>query len=354
MQISLPRSTIWTFLLPLSVSILSGCGKDFLNVSYDPTRELYKEYDAAFVKHWREKTGKTITVRTSNGGSGKQARSVADGGPAAVVTLALAYDIDLIADRGLLAKDWQTGAKKLPNNNCPYTSTIVFLVRKGNPKGIHDWNDLVKPGVEIITPHPKTSGGARWNYLAAWGYILQRELGDLSKLHDPKQSEAVATAQKKAEEFVNELYRHVKVLDEGARNATLTFVRKNQGDVLIAWENEALQESAGEGAGKFATVTPSISIRAEPPVAVVDKNVDRDGFREIADEYVNYLYSTEGQTIAARNFYRPFKREVVDAALLKPFADLKMFTIEDVFGGWQNAQKTHFADGGVFDKISAK
>jgi len=348
------RSTVCAVPLLVSVFVLSGCGKDFLNVSYDPTRELYKEYDAAFVKHWKEKTGKTVTVRTSNGGSGKQARSVADGGPASVVTLGLAYDIDLIADKGLLAKDWQTGAKKLPNNNCPYTSTITFLVRKGNPKGIRDWDDLIKPGVEIITPHPKTSGGARWNYLAAWGYVLHRELGDLSKLHDPKQAEAVAAAEKKAEEFVKEVYRHVKVLDEGARNATLTFVRKGQGDVLLAWENEALQETSGEGAGKFEAVTPSISIRAEPPVAVVDKNVDRDGFREVAEEYVNYLYSTEGQTIAAKNFYRPYKREAVDAALLRPFVDVKLFTVDEVFGGWQKAQKSHFADGGVFDKICVK
>ncbi len=336
------------------ILLLCGCGKDFLNVSYDPTRELYKEYDAAFAKHWKEKTGKTVSIRSSHGGSGKQARSVADGGPASVVTLALAYDVDIIANQGLLAKDWQTGAKKLPNNNCPYTSTITFLVRKGNPKGIHDWDDLVKPGVEVITPHPKTSGGARWNYLAAWGYALHRELGDFGKLHDPQQAEAVAAAQKKAEEFVKEVYQHVKVLDEGARNATLTFVRKGQGDVLLAWENEALQETSGAGAEKFEVVIPSISILAEPPVAVVDKNVDRDGFREVAEEYVNYLYSAEGQTIAARNFYRPCRRELVDAALLKPFVDLKLCTIDDVFGGWQNAQKTHFADGGVFDKICAK
>jgi len=339
------------FALLANALLICGCGKDFLNVSYDPTRELYKEYDAAFARHWKEKTGKSIVVRTSNGGSGKQARSVADGGPASVVTLALAYDIDLIADKGLLSKDWQTGAKKLPNNNCPYTSTIVFLVRKGNPKGIHDWDDLIKPGVEVITPHPKTSGGARWNYLAAWGYILNRELGDLDRLHDSKHPEAVAAAQKKAAEFVREIYRHVKVLDEGARNATLTFVRKNQGDVLLAWENEALQETSGERAGKLETVMPSISIRAEPPVAVVDKNVDRDGFRDVAEEYVHYLYSAEGQTIAAKNFYRPYQRDRVDAALLRPFVDVKLFTVDEVFGGWQNAQKTHFADGGVFDEI---
>jgi len=344
------------------VALLSGCGsstganggKEILNVSYDPTRELYKEYNVAFTKHWKETTGENVNVHPSHGGSGKQARSVIDGSEASVVTLALAYDIDAIAERGLLDKDWQTGAKKLPNNNSPYTSTILFLVRKGNPKEIHNWDDLVKPGIEIITPHPKTSGGARWNYLAAWGYALNRELGDLSKLHDPKQAEAVEAAQKKAKEFVRDLYQHVKILDSGARDATITFVRKNQGDVLIAWENEALQETRGEGEAKFDVVAPSISILAEPPVAVVDKNVDRLGTRKVAEEYLKYLYSAEGQNIAAKNFYRPSDRKAVDAALLKPFADLKLFTVDEVFGGWQNAQKTHFADKGVFDEIYTK
>jgi sulfate/thiosulfate transport system substrate-binding protein len=341
--------------------MLPGCGsssqasggKDFLNVSYDPTRELYKEYDAAFARHWKETTGETVTIHSSHGGSGKQARSVIDGSEASVVTLALAYDIDAIAEKGLLAKDWQTGPKKLSNNNSPYLSTILFLVRKGNPKGIRDWDDLVKPGVEIITPHPKTSGGARWNYLAAWGYALQRELKDLGKLHDPKQAEAVEAAGNKAKEFVRDLYHHVKILDSGARDATITFVRKNQGDVLIAWENEALQETQGEGAKKFDIVTPSVSILAEPPVAVVDKNVDRLGTRKVAEEYLTHLYSPEGQKIAAKNFYRPSDRKSVDAELLKPFAELKLFTVNDVFGGWQNAQKTHFADKGVFDEIYA-
>ena len=347
------------FALFSGIALLSGCGhsngersgKELLNVSYDPTRELYKEYDAAFAKHWKETTGETVTVHTSNAGSGKQARSVIDGSEASVVTLALAYDIDAIAEKDLLAKDWQTGAKKLPNNNSPYLSTILFLVRKGNPKGIRDWDDLIKPGVEIITPHPKTSGGARWNYLAAWGYALHRELGDLGKLHDPRQAEAVESAQKNAKEFVGELYRRVKILDSGARDATITFVRKNQGDVLIAWENEALQETQGKGAQKFDVVAPSISILAEPPVAVVDTVADRLGTRNVAEEYLRYLYSPEGQKIAAKNFYRPADRKAVDAELLKPFAELKLFTVDDVFGGWQNAQKTHFADKGVFDEI---
>ena len=361
-DVAVPRWFAAVLALLGGLTLLSGCGsstgagggKELLNVSYDPTRELYKEYDVAFARHWKETTGETVTVHSSHGGSGKQARSVIDGSEASVVTLALAYDIDAIAERGLLAKDWQTGAKRLPHNNSPYTSTILFLVRKGNPQGIRDWDDLVKPGIEIITPHPKTSGGARWNYLAAWGFALHRELGDLKKLHDPKQAEAVEEAQKKAKEFVRDLYQHVKILDSGARDATLTFVRKNQGDVLIAWENEALQETHGDGAAKFDVVTPSISVLAEPPVAVVDKNADHLGTRKLAEEYLKYLYSPEGQKIAAKNFYRPSGRQAVDAELLKPFAELKLFTVDDVFDGWQNAQKTHFADKGVFDEIYTK
>ncbi len=340
-------------------AILPGCGpaggsdggKELLNVSYDPTRELFKEYDAAFAKHWKETTGETVTVHSAHGGSGKQARSVIDGSEASLVTLALAYDVDNIAAAGLLAADWQTGPHKLPNNNCPYTSTILFLVRKGNPKGIRDWQDLVNPGVEVISPHPKTSGGARWNYLAAWGYSLHRELGDLARLRDPQQAAAVAAAQQKARQFVQDLYQHVKILDSGARDATITFVRKNRGDVLIAWENEALQETVGSGGEKFEVITPSISILAEPPVAIVDKNADRLGTRKVAEEYLRYLYSAEGQTIAAKNFYRPSDRRAVDPKLLKPFAELKLFTVAEVFGGWQNAQKTHFSDRGVFDEI---
>jgi sulfate transport system substrate-binding protein len=358
----LARSYAAVLALLASAALFTGCdaasgpgeGKDILNVSYDPTRELYKEYDAAFARHWQETTGENVTVHSSHGGSGKQARSVIDGSQASVVTLGLAYDVDAIAEQGLLAKDWQTGPGKLPNNNSPYLSTILFLVRKGNPKGIHDWDDLVKPGIEIITPHPKTSGGARWNYLAAWGYALNRELaGDLGKLHDPKHATAVEAAQKKAKEFVGNLYHHVKILDSGARDATITFVRKNQGDVLIAWENEALQETRGQGAEKFEIITPSISVLAEPPVAVVDKNVDRLGTRKVAEAYLQYLYSPEGQKIAAKNFYRPSDRKAVDAELLKPFAELKLFNVNDVFGGWQNAQKTHFADKGIFDEIYA-
>jgi sulfate/thiosulfate transport system substrate-binding protein len=354
------RSLSAVFILLGGLALVSGCNssagtgdKEILNVSYDPTRELYKQYDAAFTKHWKETTGENVNVHSSHGGSGKQARSVIDGSDASVVTLALAYDVDAIAAKELLAKDWQTGAKKLPNNNSPYTSTIVFLVRKGNPKGIRDWGDLVKPGVEIITPHPKTSGGARWNYLAAWGFALNRELGDLGKLRDPKQAAAVEAAQTKAKEFVRDLYQNVKILDSGARDATITFTRKNQGDVLIAWENEALQETRAEGAEKYEVVAPSISILAEPPVAVVDSVVDRLGTRKVAEEYLRYLYSPEGQKIAATNFYRPSDRKAVDAELLKPFANLKLFTVEDVFGGWQIAQKAHFADKGVFDEIYA-
>ena len=355
------RSYAAVLVLLGGVTLLSGCGpsggaggsKDILNVSYDPTRELFKEYDAAFVKHWKETTGETVTVHSSHGGSGKQARSVIDGSEASVVTLGLAYDVDAIAENGLLAKDWRTGPQKLPNNNSPFLSTILFLVRKGNPKGIHDWDDLVKPGIEIITPHPKTSGGAAGITWPHGDIALHRELGDLGKLRDPKQANAVEAAQAKAKEFVAELYHHVKILDSGARDATMTFVRKNQGDVLIAWENEALQETQGEGAEKFEIVTPSISILAEPPVAVVDKNVDRLGTREVAEEYLKYLYSPEGQKIAAKNFYRPSDRKAVDAQLLKPFVDLKLFTVNEVFGGWQNAQKTHFADKGVFDEIYA-
>ena len=342
-----------SFFVGLGLLGLAGCGSsgggtEILNVSYDPTRELYKEYNPAFAQYWKQKTGQTVTVNMSNGGSGKQARAVIDGLEASVVTLALAYDVNALATKAdLLAADWQ---KRLPHDSCPYTSTIIFLVRKGNPKGIHDWDDLVKPEVQIITPHPKTSGGARWNYLAAWGYVLQRELGDLKKLHDPAEADSVAKAEAKAQEFVAELFRHVPVLDSGARDATLTFVRKGQGDVLLAWENEAMLEVQGVGKEKFEVVVPGVSILAEPPVAVVDKVVDRLGTRQIAEEYLKYLYSVEGQTIAARNFYRPSQPTGVPAEYLI-FKDLKLFTVGDVFGGWEKAQKTHFNDGGVFDKI---
>ena len=302
-----------------------------LNVSYDPTRELYKEINTEFAKQWKAQTGEDLTLRASHGGSGKQARSVIDGLDADVVTLALGYDIDAIADKGLTAKDWQ---KRLPHNASPYTSTIVFLVRKGNPKGIKDWNDLVKPGIAVITPNPKTSGGARWNYLAAWAYALKQ----------PGGSDATA------KDFVQKLYKNVPVLDSGARGATTTFTERGIGDVLIAWEDEALLASRVEGKDKFDVVVPSISILAEPPVAVVDKVADKKGTRKAAEAYLKFLYTPQGQEIGAKNFYRPTDPTVAkkhEAA----FPKVKLVTIDDTFGGWQKAQKTHFADGGQFDQL---
>jgi sulfate/thiosulfate-binding protein len=302
-----------------------------LNVSYDPTRELYQDVNQTFAKQWQAKTGDKVTIRQSHGGSGKQARAVIDGLDADVVTLALAYDIDEIAQRGLLAKDWQ---KRLPHNSTPYSSTIVFLVRKGNPKGIKDWNDLIKPGTAVITPNPKTSGGARWNHLAAWGYALKQAGG----------SEA------SAREFISKLYKNVPVLDSGARGATTTFVERGIGDVLIAWENEALLAIKELGPNKVEIVAPSISILAEPPVAIVDKVVDKRGTRKVAEAYLQYLYSDEGQEIIARHYYRP----TVDKAAKKyaaQFPQVKLFTIDEVAGGWSKAQKSHFSDGGVFDQI---
>ncbi len=303
-----------------------------LNVSYDPTRELYVDFNKSFAAYWKGKTGDTVTVRQSHGGSGKQARSVIDGLEADVVTLALAYDIDELGEKAkLLTPDWQ---KKLPHNSSPYTSTIVFLVRKGNPKGIKDWDDLVKPGVAVITPNPKTSGGARWNYLAAWGYALKKNGGD----------------QKKAQDFVTALFKNVPVLDSGARGATVTFTERGVGDVLIAWENEAYLAVKELGADKVQIVTPSLSILAEPPVAVVDKTVDRRGTRTEATAYLNYLYSAEGQEIAARNFYRPID-PAVSARYAKQFGPVKLFTIDEVFGGWTKTQAEHFNDGGKFDQL---
>lgn len=302
-----------------------------LNVSYDPTRELYQEVNAAFSAFWKAKTGQEVTIRQSHGGSGKQARAVIDGLQADVVTLALAYDIDAIADRGLLAKDWQ---RRLPNNSTPYTSTIVFLVRKGNPKRIKDWDDLVRPGVSVITPNPKTSGGARWNYLGAWGYALRREHGDDAK----------------AREFVAALYRHVPVLDAGARGSTTTFVERGIGDVLIAWENEALLAARELGPDKFEIVVPSVSILAEPPVALVDKVVDRRGTRAVAQAYLEFLYTEQAQEIAGKHFYRPRSAAAL-AKYASQFPRLDLFTVDQVFGGWRKAQATHFADGGVFDQI---
>ncbi len=303
-----------------------------LNVSYDPTRELYEEYNKAFIKYWKDKTGQDVTVQQSHGGSGSQARTVIDGNEADVVTLALAYDIDSInTNKELINKDWQ---KRLPNNSTPYTSTIVFLVRKGNPKNIKDWNDLVKPGIQVITPNPKTSGGARWNYLAAWGYALKNNNND----------------QEKAKEFVKELYKNVPVLDSGARGATTTFVERGLGDVLIAWENEAFLSINELGKDKFEIVVPSISILAEPPVSVVDSVVDKKGTREVAEAYLQYLYSDEGQEIAAKNYYRP-RNETIAQKYASQFPKIDLFTIDDVFGGWTKTQQEHFNDGGVFDQI---
>ena len=303
-----------------------------LNVSYDPTRELYRDVDTAFLAQWNAShPADKLAIRMSHGGSGKQARSVVDGLPADVVTLALAYDIDALADRGLLAKDWQ---KRLPDNSTPYTSTIVFLVRKGNPKGIRDWGDLIKPGVQVITPNPKTSGGARWNFLAAWGYARKLPGG----------------TDDSAKAFVKALFQHVPVLDTGARGATNTFVQRGVGDVLLAWENEAFLAQKELGKDAFEIVAPSISILAEPPVAVVDKNAQKHGTQAVAEAYLKFLYTPAAQEIIARNFYRP-RLASVEAKYSAQFPKLKLFTIDDTFGGWRAAQKRFFADGGVFDQI---
>ena len=302
-----------------------------LNVSYDPTRELYQDYNVAFAKHWKATNKEVVTINQSHGGSGKQARAVIDGLDADVVTLALGYDVDALAQKNLIPADWQ---KRLPHNASPYTSTIVFLVRKGNPKQIKDWGDLIKPGVGIITPNPKTSGGARWNYLAAWAYALKQPGGN----------------DEKAKEFVGNLFKNVKVLDSGARGSTTTFTERGIGDVLLAWENEAYLAVKELGPDKFEIVTPSLSILAEPPVSVVDKVVDKKGTRKVAQAYLEYLYSPEGQEIAAKHYYRPRDNKVA-AKYAKQFAKAKLITIDDVFGGWDKAQKTHFADGGTFDQI---
>jgi sulfate/thiosulfate-binding protein len=306
---------------------------ELLNVSYDPTRELYRDVDAAFAKVWKAKTGQTVELKQSHGGSGKQARSVIDGLPGDVVTLALAYDIDEIAARAkLLPTNWQS---RLPNNSAPYYSTIVFLVRKGNPKHIRDWNDLVRPGVAVITPNPKTSGGARWNYLAAWGYARKTYGSDV-----------------KAREYMTRLFRNVPVLDSGARGATTTFVQRGQGDVLIAWENEAVLAVDEIGKGQFDIVTPSVSILAEPPVALVDKVVDRKGTRAVADAYLRFLYTPAAQEIIARNHYRP-RNPAVAAKYRSRFPAVPMFTIDRNFGGWKRVQAAHFADGATFDQLFA-
>jgi len=328
------KAFLKSFVLLLAAALAaSASAKEIklLNVSYDPTRELYQDVNAAFAKQWKDKTGDTIIVQQSHSGSGKQARAVIDGLEADVVTLALAYDIDAIAEKsGQIPKDWQ---KRLPENSTPYTSTIVFLVRKGNPKGIKDWDDLIKPHVSVVTPNPKSSGGARWNYLAAWGYALKKN----------NNSEA------KAKEFVGKLFHNVKGMDTGARGATTTFVQRGIGDVLIAWESEALL-SVKDSKGEFEIVTPSISILAEPPVAWVDKVVQRHGTEELAKAYLEFLYSPEGQEIAAKNFYRPRSQEVAQK-YAKQFPKITLFTVDELFGGWQKAQKKHFDNDGIFDQI---
>ncbi|AXK39006.1 sulfate ABC transporter substrate-binding protein [Crenobacter cavernae] len=303
------------------------------NVSYDPTRELYQDVNKAFAADWKKQTGEEVSFKQSHGGSGKQARSIIDGLEADVATLALGYDIDALADHGLLPKKWEA---RLPNNSAPYTSTIVFLVRKGNPKAIRDWGDLVKPGVQVITPNPKTSGGARWNYLAAWGYALKKNNGD----------EARARA------FVAQLFKHVPVLDTGARGATLTFTKRGIGDVLLSWENEAVLAVKELGPDQFDIVAPSVSILAEPSVAVIDKNVDKHGTRKVAEAYLKYLYTPKAQEIAAQNYYRPRDPKVA-AKYAKQFPKVNLFTIKQVFGNWRVAQTKHFIDGGVFDQIQA-
>jgi sulfate transport system substrate-binding protein len=321
---------------------------ELLNVSYDPTRELYADINATFSKMWTKTTGQSIKIKQSHGGSSKQARSVIDGLEADVVTLGLAYDIDSIADRAkLLPLDWQ---KRLPNHSAPYTSTIAFLVRKGNPKGIRDWGDLVKPGVKVITPNPKTSGSARWNYLAAWGYALKRELGDLKKVREPQDSKESAAAIVKAREFIGALFKNVPVLDSGARGATTTFTSRGIGDVLINWENEILLGAKEMGSDEYEIVMPKISILAEPTVSVVDKNVEKHATRAAAEAYLNFLYSDEGQEIGIKHFYRPGNPALL-AKHPALFPDVQLFTLEEIAGDWRTAQKVHFDDGGVFDQI---
>jgi sulfate transport system substrate-binding protein len=325
------RSTVAS--LALAASTLAGA-QTLLNVSYDVAREFYKDYNAAFAAQWKAKTGKNVTIQQSHGGSGKQARAVIDGLEADVVTLALAYDVDAIAQAGLIAPGWQ---KRLPQNSCPYTSTLVFLVRKGNPKGIKDWGDLARPGVSVVTPNPKTSGAARWSYLAAWAWALRQ----------PGGSEA------KAKAYVAQLFKNVPVLDTGARGSTNTFVQRGIGDVLLAWENEAFLAVRELGADKFEIVAPSLSILAEPPVAVVDKVVDKKGTRAMAQAYLEFLYSPEGQAMAAKHYYRPRAKEALAKAPVA-FAAVHLVTIDEVFGGWAAAHRAHFADGGTFDQIYSR
>lgn len=334
-----------TLLVLLAITAASGCGGpapgnarsagtvSLLNVSYDPTREFYAEFNVDFARIWHERTGRTVTIEQSHGGAGKQARAVMDGLAADVLTLAIAYDVDVIAQKtSLIAPDWQ---ERLPHRSTPYFSTIVFLVRKGNPKQIRDWSDLVRPGVEVITPNPKTSGGARYNYLAAWGYVLRQPGGSAEK----------------AREFVTQLYRQVPVLDSGARGSTTTFVQRGIGDVLLAWENEAFLAVSELGPDQFEIVVPSLSVRAEPPVTVVDANVEKHGTREVATAYLEHLYSPAGQRLAAKHYYRPTAPEHADPSDLARFTQIETFTVDELFGGWQQAQAEHFDDGGTFDRI---
>jgi len=353
----------WHFallVLACCVMMISGCpscskyDREIQNVSYDPTLELYKEINKSFKEHWLEATGENIRVKQSHGGSGAQSRSVIEGNPADVVTLALGYDIDAIVEhgKGLLSSDWQS---KLPHNNCPYTSTIVFLVRKGNPKGIHDWNDLLKEDVTIVTPHPQTSGGARWNYLAAWGYMLKQELGDLEALHDPARADDVAKAQQKAAEFVQKIFSEKKApaKDSGARGSTNRFTRNGMGDVLLAWENEALLFHSGKDKEGFEIVVPSISILAEPPVAMVEKNVEKHGTKDLAEAYLKFLYEPKAQEIIAKSHYRP-SDPAVAAKYADQFTELELFTVDRIFGGWSKAQKEHFSSGGTYEQLVIK
>jgi sulfate/thiosulfate transport system substrate-binding protein len=339
----------------LTVAVLGACGGDdgrirLLNVSYDPTRELYQEYNAAFARHWQEETGEAVVIEQSHGGSGSQARSVIDGLEADVVTLALAADIEAIAAAGLIADNWQ---ERLPLNSAPYASTLVFLVRAGNPKNIRGWEDLARPDVQVVTPNPKTSGVARWNYLALWGYALYRELGPdfVAKLDDPARAAEAAAAQDAARTFVTAVFRNVPILDSAARGATNTFLQNRIGDVLINWENEILLGGQELDPTRVEIVVPEVSMLAEPVVAVVDRTVDRRGTRAIAEAYLRHLYSEEGQDIAARHYYRPLASETAQARYRAQFPDVRLFTIQEVFGGWAAANAAHFADGASFDQI---
>ena len=348
-------------LLIVLFGVLTGCGSNpsessqlktvhLLNVSYDPTREFYVEFNQAFAKHWKEKTGVVVEIDQSHGGSGKQARAVVEGLKADVVSLALAGDIATISKHsGLLESDWQT---KFPHNSSPYTSTVVFLVRKGNPKGIKNWDDLIRDGVEVITPNPKTGGGARWNYLAAWGYALHHELGDLAALKDPSKKKAVADAVVKAKEFMASLYKHVPVLDSAARAATNTFVQRQIGDVLLTWENEAFLAIKELGTDQVELVVPPLSIRAEPPVAVVSKNAEANGTTQVASAYLEFLYSPEGQRLAAKHYYRPRSSDLLLPEQAATFTKLSLFELSDLVSGWDEAHEIHFKDRtGVFDQI---